>query len=180
MSSRKKNLKFQAVVGTSLNGKITGPSGGFEEYSSGEDKKWLQQVIEDSDVLLMGRKTFELHAQKTKKPMIILSKKVQGISLRQDTEQMVHWFNDRPEDLYQLCDLLQYKTITLLGGAQVYSWAIENQVLTDIYVTIEPVLFSKGLNMVNSENIDLSKRWKLQSHQLLNKKGSVLLHYQWF
>jgi len=119
-TSKKRSRAFQLVAGISLNGKIVGKDGSFKPYSSPEDQNWLQKKINESDVLLMGRKTFEKHVSQVKKPMIVFTRKVNWIQRSEKNSAEIHWFNDSKQELLNLCDLLQYRKITILGGGEVY------------------------------------------------------------
>lgn len=164
------------VAGISLNGKIADEKGVFS--SSLDDQRWLRQKIKESDVLIMGRKTFEKHSRQDKKPVIVFTTAVQGIRIGKDGTRELHWFNDKKEELLNLCRLLQYKTITILGGTRVYHWFMQQKLLNDVYLTLEPYLISKGRPLLEGDWLQEQKNWKLQSSKTLNKKGSLLLHYQ--
>lgn len=164
------------VVGISLNGKIADEKGVFS--SSPEDQRWLERKIKESDVLIMGRKTFEKHSKHTKKPVIVFTTAVQGIRIGKDGARELHWFNDKKEELLNLCRLLQYKTITILGGARIYHWFLQQKLASDVYLTVEPHLIARGRPLLEGDWLPEQKNWKLKSSEILNKKGSLLLHYQ--
>jgi dihydrofolate reductase len=161
-----------------LNGKIADQKGDFSPYSSPEDQDWLKQKIRESDVLVMGRKTFERHAQHTSKPVIVFTTAVRGIRIGKGEEKEIHWFNDEKQELINLCRLLQYKTITILGGARVYHWFFEQKLVSDVYLTVEPYLISHGRPILEGDWFVNQKNWKLYSSKTLNQQGSLLLHYQ--
>ena len=169
---------FQIVAGISLNGKIADTNGNFEPYSSAEDQRWLKKKIAESDVLIMGRKTFEKHAKHTKKPIIVFTTAVQGIRIGKDGKRELHWFNDKKEELLNLCRLLKYKKVTILGGARVYHWFLDQKLASDVYLTIEPFFIGKGKQLLEGDWLKEQKSWKLRSSRTLNRKGSLLLHYQ--
>lgn len=169
------------VAGISLNGKITDEQGDFSKYSSPEDKAFLQQKIAESDVLIMGRITYEKHSKsrKSSKPVIVFTRSVNGLKIHDEKHSEVHFFHDKKEDLIHLCDLLQYHTVTILGGAEIYHWFLEQKLVTDIYLTVEPLLFANGKNLLKGSFLPDQKNWKLISSQTFNKEGSTLLHYQY-
>ncbi|MDF2378935.1 MAG: dihydrofolate reductase [Candidatus Gracilibacteria bacterium] len=169
--------RFLMVAGTTLNGKITDGNGSFLPFSSDEDQKWLKKMINDSDVLIVGRKTYEKHAEigPLSKPHIVFTQQIKGIQIKRDN---VHFFNDRKDDLINLCDILQYKTITILGGSEIYHWFLKEKILSDIYLTIEPHFEGKGLNLLSGPSFIEQEKWKLKKTVVLNSSGTLLLHYQ--
>ncbi|MDP2690885.1 MAG: dihydrofolate reductase [bacterium] len=169
---------IQLVAGISSNGKISDFSGDFSECSSAEDKQFLKKKIEESDVLIMGRKTFEKHVKTSEKPIIVFSKQIKGIELDFLNSSQIHWFNDSKQELMNLCDLLRYKTITILGGSEIYHWSLREKILTDIFLTVEPFIIDTGQNLLTGDSLHQHKSWKLRSAKRMNEKGSLFLHYQ--
>lgn len=190
---KRKRQVFQMVAGISLNGKIADKTGDFRKYSSKEDQRWLKKKIEESDALVMGRKTYEKHAAKTTKPMIVFTKSIKTLKTQKPVlfmrksekgieyaqrNQEVHWFHDSPETLRNLCDLLGYRTVTVLGGAEIYHWFLQKNLLTDIFLTLEPQLIGSGTSLLRGAKLTDLKKWKLEASKKLNKNGTILLHYQ--
>lgn len=171
---------FQIVAGISLNGKITDKHGDFSKYSSSEDKAFLQQKIAESDVLIMGRVTYEKHTKnkKSHKPVIVFTRSIKGLKIDEEKNSEVHFFHDKKDDLIHLCDLLQYNIVTILGGAEIYHWFLEQKLVTDVFLTVEPILFGEGKNLLKGDFLPDQKNWKLISAQQLNQQGTTLLHYQ--
>ena len=80
-------------------------------------------------------------------------------------------------NIKKLIGKLKYKKIAILGGAQTYSYCLENNLMDEIYLTIEPLVFGKGINLFADTKI-LNKKFKLFNIKKLNNKGTVLLHYK--
>ena len=69
-----------------------------------------------------------------------------------------------------------YRRIAVLGGTQIFSWFFKKNLLDEIYLTIEPVVFGSGLPLFNAD-VDTVQKFKLASVRRLNKTGTVLLRY---
>lgn len=165
----------------SLNGKIADEHGDFSIYSSEEDKKWLAKKIDESDVIVVGKNTYDQHLKNkkgNKKPLIVFTRSVDGLKIDEEKNSEIHFFHDNKEELLNLCDLLQYDVITVLGGAEIYQWFLDQKMISNIYLTVEPIVFGKGKNLLSGNFVSEQKNWKLKSSQKLNEKGTLLLHYQ--
>ena len=123
----------------------------------------------------MGRTTFEQYQSVITKPAIVMTRKISGLRLG---EGNIHYFHDSAEELFNLLDLLQYRVITVLGGASVYHWCLAQGIVTDVFLTVEPVLINQGKLLLEGGLLQDHKPWHLQSVQELNSQGSTLLHYQ--
>ena len=72
--------------------------------------------------------------------------------------------------------LEKYETVAVLGGTKTYTWFLENDLLDELYITIEPIVFGRGLPLFESSE-DINVQLKLESTKQLNEKGTLLLHY---
>ena len=68
-----------------------------------------------------------------------------------------------------------YTEMLLAGGGEINTLFFENNLVTDISLTIEPKIFGKGRPLVGEG--DFFTSLKLQSIKQLNEKGTLLLHY---
>ena len=66
-----------------------------------------------------------------------------------------------------------YTRAVVIGGREIFSAFLSTDLVTDMYVTIEPIMFGDGIPLV--EGI-ASKKLQLMSAEKLGDQ-SVLLHY---
>ena len=69
-----------------------------------------------------------------------------------------------------------YRKVCVLGGAQTYSYFLEKNLVDEIFLTIEPIVFGSGLPMFDTKQ-ELTD-FELVDSKKLNEKGSLLLHYK--
>ena len=168
---------FDLVAAISLNGKIADRQGNFP--SSQEDRLFLQKKILYSDVLIMGRKTFERHVRRPgQKPIIVFTTKIKGVRLASPAIAQVHFFRGKGSDLIKYLDMLQFRKVLILGGAEIYHWFLKNRLVTNIFFTIEPILIHGGKSLLTAPLFLKMKSWKLRKIKKLNSQGTLLLHYQ--
>ncbi len=164
--------KIVAVAAMTLDGKIAAENGRSTDWTSPEDKDFLHDFLDKSEVVLVGRKTYELAAaQLAKRKCIVFSRT--GDLKRRSENLLIADLADT--DLKKL--LAPYRTATLLGGAQIYTYFLERGLVDELYLTLEPVVFGRGLALFASQS-SLRTDFKLTSIRQLNEKGSILLHYR--
>lgn len=174
---KKTSRSFEIVAAISLNGKIADRHGNFP--SSSEDRLFLQKKIKDADALMMGRKTFEKHVKRVgKKPIIVFTRGINGIKTPSPAFTEVYLFHDKASDLIEFLDLMQFRKVLILGGAEIYHSVLKYRLVTDIFLTIEPILINGGKNFVSGPLFLEMKSWKLRKMKKLNASGAILLHYQ--
>ncbi len=163
-----------AVAVMTLDGKIALHSHHFTDWSSPEDKQFLREFLRSADIVVVGHNTHETAAKELARyNRIVLTTSV-ATTERKDDKLLL--CNPETTDIELL--LAQYKTIAVAGGAWTYTYFLERGLLDEIYLTIEPLVFGRGLDLFASTTKDISARFRLESVKQLNEKGSVLLHYK--
>ncbi len=165
---------YTVLVAVSIDGRIAAHSRQFTNWTSKEDKDFLHKHLDRSDVVVVGSNTYET----AKKPLsqrncLVLTRKV--LKATKKREGLV-FFNPAKESVDGYIRKMGYRRVAILGGSQVYTYFLEKNLLDEIYLTIEPVIFGKGLGMFETKNFEL-RRWKFVSVKKLNRKGSLVLHY---
>jgi dihydrofolate reductase len=68
------------------------------------------------------------------------------------------------------------KQALLVGGGEINSLFLEKKLISEIHLTIEPVVFGKGKTLM--EEIGAYSRLRLESVKKLNNNGTVQLVYK--
>lgn len=160
------------VVASTIDGFISTDENSLPTWTSKEDKTHLKKMENKVDVLLFSRKTYEL-AKKfvKKKKCIVLTSKVNGFF---EESKFLTWLNPKKASLESYVASKGYKKICVLGGRGAYDFVIKRNLAKEIYLTIEPLIFGKGINMFSTY---FKTKFKLVSMKRLNNKGTILLHY---
>ncbi|MBI2597952.1 MAG: dihydrofolate reductase [Candidatus Diapherotrites archaeon] len=165
---------FFAVAAVTIDGFIARFPGHKSDWTSKEDKAHLHKMEKAADVLLLGRASFEVAKKKlSKKNCLVLSRKVNGI--RKKTKNLT-FLNPKSVDVKKFVKDCGYKKICVLGGRAAYNYCLKKNLLDEIFVTIEPIVFGKGIPMFDSAV--KTKTFTLVLAKKLNAKGTLLLHYK--
>jgi dihydrofolate reductase len=166
--------KYIAVVALSLDGKIAPEQNADSNWTSSEDKTFLHSILDKCDLIIVGRKTYEI-AEKplSKRKCIVLSGKSFGFEFKNENLT----YCNPTEDLKGYIKEKKYHSVVILGGAQTYTYCLENKMIDEIFITIEPLTFGTGLPLFDQQKPKMVK-WLLLSSKQLNPAGALLLHYQ--
>lgn len=166
-------ITISLIAAVSIDGRIAAYPGHKSDWTSTEDKGFLHTMLDASDCVVVGRRTFEIAREPlSKRNCIVFSESAN----MQDISAI--YFNPAKQDFVELIKEKKYTSIAVLGGTGVYTHFLENNLCTDIYLTIEPVVFGKGLPLFEAEHFEM-KNFRLESSRLLNPQGSILLHYSY-
>lgn len=163
--------KFIAFVAISVDGKISLKAKTVPDWTSPEDWNFLQKSLTTMDAVIVGRNTYQAAAKRLRKRhTFVLSTQIKNIQRR----GLVTFIN--PSNV-NLKDTLQtYKTVAVLGGGAVYRFMLEHNLLDEIFVTVEPLIFGRGKDMVVG-GTKISNLY-LISIKKLNRQGTILIHYK--
>ncbi len=164
--------KYIALAAMTLDGKIATRAGEFTGWTSKEDKVHLHRLLDASDAVIVGRTTYKTAKKPlSKRNCIVLTREVAGTKR---VSKNLLYCNPQRTNLKALVKELGYRTVAVLGGTQTYTFCLEHGMMGEIYLTIEPVVFGKGLPMFDTKSA-LMKKFYLVSLKRLNKNGSILL-----
>ena len=167
------SMRCIAIAAVTIDGKIALDSGHFSDWTSKEDKDFLHEMLDKSDVVIVGNNTYKTAIEPlSKRNCIVFTASVRTSEHKSD---MLTYCNPASSDCIPLME--KYEKVAVLGGTQTYTYFLENDLLDELYLTIEPIIFGRGLNLFESTKDALTK-FRLESTKQLNEKGAMLLHYQ--
>lgn len=180
---RKNNRRcptFVLLVAISIDGKITNGTEEGSGWTSKEDKRIFHRELDRCDVAVMGRKTFQaIERPLTPRNRIVFSMQKtfsRSLPRRQAGAECEHVIQGDVGSLNRLIQKNEWGRIAIVGGTQVYDWFLEHDLVDEMYVTIEPVIFGSGRPFTETR-FPTIKRFTLLSSKKLNKDGTSVLHY---
>lgn len=162
--------RFVAFVASSVDGRISLAEKTMPDWTSKEDWRFFQNSLSRVDAVVVGTNTYQAAAARLRKRnTFVFSDRVNGLRRRGS----VTFINPASVDLTEL--LSHYKTVAVLGGGMVYRTMLEMNLLDEIYITVEPLIFGRGKEMF--VGCTRTTRLRLVSVHRLNSSGTLLLHY---
>lgn len=160
----------------SADGRITkGDIGQAHYWSSKEDAAFFTSLVKKHTALVMGRKTYEV-VQPTPTPdtlRLVLTSKPESFT-EAAIPGSLEFMTASPQKVVDYLVQQGHTEALLVGGAPVHAAFLQAGLVDELYLTIEPVLFGKGLPLIEGAlEVDL----KLQEVMRLNDRGTLLLHY---
>ncbi|OGF19730.1 hypothetical protein A3D54_02375 [Candidatus Falkowbacteria bacterium RIFCSPHIGHO2_02_FULL_45_15] len=174
MAGKKIKPRYYLIAALSLDGYIAKHARHFTGWTSPADKDFLHARLDASDCVIVGNNTYKTARQPlSKRNCLIFTKSVGAV--KQASERRLY-VNPAKVDVAAMVRQKGYRRIAVLGGTQIFSWFFKKNLLDEIYLTIEPVVFGSGLPLFKAD-VDTVQKFKLASVRRLNKTGTVLLHY---
>ncbi|OGG08673.1 hypothetical protein A2154_04870 [Candidatus Gottesmanbacteria bacterium RBG_16_43_7] len=163
---------------SSLKGKITKGIGTDRSWISTEDQQFFSARRKRYQVIIMGSGTYEtikdLISLKDKPLRIVMTTRPENYQ----SDKIAFRLEFTAESPNALIDRLRksgIRNVLIAGGTRVTSAFLRLGLVGKIYLTIEPVLFGRGHDMMNTSLGDI--KLQLKSYKKLNSGGTMLLEY---
>ena len=172
-----RKFSYVAYVAGSIDGRIAESSLSKIDWTSKEDSNFFQNSLKKFDAVVVGYNTYKAaETQLKKRNTIVFTSKINDIN-KTELPSSVTFFNPRTSDFKKFIKSQNYKKIAILGGPKVYNFFLEHKMLDELFVTIEPYVFTAGIPMFSSNKFQKYK-FSLIIVKRLNKKGTILLKYK--
>lgn len=164
---------------STLNGKITkGDDLQVPGWSSLEDQKHFRSILEEFEVIIVGRKTYEASLKegpvKTGKLRIVLTREPSKFK-KKEVPGRLEFTKESPTSLAKRLQTLNFNKVLLASGSNLTSQFLKANLVDKVILTVEPLLFGKGTPIITESLLEVKLR--LDSFRKLNNQGTLLLHY---
>jgi dihydrofolate reductase len=161
------------VAATTIDGYIARSQ--FErsfDWTSPEDKRFYIDTIKSSDAIIMGKTSFQTFTKHPKNTdWYIYTKNPEAFTNPNPSVITAQGTSLPPQELIQNLKTAGKKRVVVCGGSSIYTQCMQAQVITKLYLTIEPVIFGGGIKLFDKP---FSKQLQLDSSIRLSEKTVVL------
>ncbi len=161
-------MKVSIVAAMSADGFIAHGHNEFAGWSSSEDKKVFYKITKRAGVLVVGSNTYKTFPKALPGRRNIVY--TRGTIEQDDIETTA----EAPADLLKRLEQDGYEEVAIIGGATIYDMFLRAGLVTDIYLTIEPVLFGAGISLA-TDTLDVPLH--VVDTKMLND-NVILMHYE--
>lgn len=171
-------MKVTLAMVVSLDGRITDSAlAGPAIWASPEDQTEFRAQIEAHDCIVMGSSTYEaaraIIKPKADKPRTILTRQPEKYAA--EVQPGLAFSSDPPGAVIAQAKEAGRQSLLLVGGAKTNARFLDQGLVDEILVTVEPKIFGAGIHFTDAlqNNVQL----QLLSCKQLNPQGTLLLHY---
>lgn len=161
-------MKVYIIAAISADGFIAKSKDEFINWTSPEDKKFFREMTKESKVMVMGGNTFRTF----KSPLP--DRRTIVYSRNNIDNSAVETTNLPPEELINNLKEEGVSEIAVCGGSSIYGMFLRSGVVTDVYLSIEPLIFGEGISLIDS---DIDIKLELEKVRNLNE-NTLLIHYK--
>ena len=160
-------MKTFIIAAVSADGYIAKDEKHSAFWTSKADKTRFVKLTKEAGVVVMGSTTYATLPRPLKERVNIVyskSKNFEGVEITQKP----------PRELIADLEKRGFKSVAICGGSHIYNMFMKAGVVDTIYLTIEPVVFGKGITLFKE---DMLHHLKLKSVEEVKETGTLLLEY---
>nr|AIA11687.1 Dihydrofolate reductase [uncultured bacterium] len=136
-------------------------------WTSKEDKKRFVELTKRAGVVVMGSNTYATLPRPLKERTNIVYSRSKTFEGAETTQKS-------PQELILELERREFKEVAICGGASIYTMFMKAKVVDHLYLTVEPLIFGKGIKLFNEE---LTSQLTLVS-AVQGENGSLLIEYK--
>jgi dihydrofolate reductase len=161
------SMKCFIIAAQSADGFIAKDSSHAAFWTSKEDKHRFIELTKQAGVVVMGSTTYKTLPRALKERRNIIYTRSNEVFEGAETTQ------ESPLELLTRLHAEGHHQVAICGGSQIYTMFAKAGLVEKIYLTIEPIIFGKGISLFSE---DLLLQLKLESH-VKTEGGTLLLEY---
>jgi len=170
-------MKTILIFVSTLDGKITKWSEpNISSWSSHQDHDYYKKILNESRLIVMGSNTFNADTFKhsSDHQLIIMTGHPDKYKSLEITGQ-IEFTNESPVELIARFKNKGRKQMLVIGGSHVATSFLKEQLIDELWLTLEPKIFGTGGNFVTDVKLDINL--SLIHCEKVNEQGTLITKY---
>ena len=170
-------MKTILVFVSTLDGKVTKWGDPYiKAWSSQSDQDYFKKTWNDTRLIIMGSNTYNADPIKPSSDhLIVVMTRYPSKYRKNQTLGQLEFTNDSPVTLVERLKKEGQEQILVVGGAHIATSFLKEQLIDELWLTIEPKIFGSGGSFVIEEKLDINLQ--LISCESVNKQGTLIAKY---
>jgi dihydrofolate reductase len=168
-------MKIILMAAVTIDGKIARHASHFVDWSSREDKKLFYATSKRAGVIIVGNNTFKTFPSPLPGRLhVVLTTQTEG---KIGTPGLVEYTSAPPAEIVADLEARGYTEAVLTGGAQINALFLHAGLVSEIWLTVEPLIFGAGINLFSGIEFTERHTLRLDHVEQLNSEGTLHLRY---
>lgn len=135
-------------------GKIAKTADHFANWTSGADKKMFVEKTKSAGVIIMGLTTYQTIGRPLPGRLnIVLTPEPEK---EQNIPESLEYTSQTPEEILKNLGIRGYKEAIIGGGATINGLFLKNNLIDEIWLTLEPKIFGEGIGLFRGADVNLN------------------------
>lgn len=149
-------MRVLAIAAMSADGYIARSERDDVSWSSREDKRMFAATSRRAGVIVMGRRTFESMPEPLPDRLqIVMTHTPEAFQQRPNH---VEFTNSSPDAILRDLASRGFNEVVIGGGGAVYAQFVKANLVDELWLTVEPLLFGSGVPLLSGNSIERRMR----------------------
>ncbi len=147
-------MKTTLLMAITADGKIAKNSTHFANWTSGADKKMFVEKTKTAGVIIMGLTTYQTIGRPLpgRLNMVLTPTPEQEKNIPDSLE----YTSKTPKEILEDLEKRNFSEAIIGGGATINGLFLKENLIDEIWLTVEPKIFGEGLNLFRGVEVDLN------------------------
>jgi dihydrofolate reductase len=170
-------MKTILVFVSTLDGKVTKWGDSYiKSWSSHRDQDYFNKIWNDSRLIIMGSNTFNAEPIKpNSNHLLVIMTRHPSKYKSYEVLGQLEFTNESPAALSKRFKMEGHEKMLMAGGAHLATSFLKEQLIDELWLTIEPKIFGIGGNFATEEKLDINLQ--LISCDKVNEQGTLFTKY---
>ena len=166
-------MKTLLIFVSTLDGKVTKwGEDHVKAWSSPEDQDYYKKTWNESQLIVMGSNTFNAGSFPSLNHQLIV---MTGHPDRYKNSGQIEFTSESPAKLIDRFKSKGYDQMLVVGGPHVATSFLKEQLIDELWLTLEPKIFGTGANFATDVKLDINLR--LLHFEKVNEQGTLITKY---
>lgn len=170
-------MKKIIIAAVTADGKIAKNSKHNVDWTSKEDKDLFRSETKKAGVVIFGSKTYGAMGKELPGRLNIIMTKNPKKYSDKEKKEVLEFTSKSPKAILDNLAKRGYNKVIIGGGSDIYSLFLQSKLVDEIYLTIVPKIFGKGINLFKDMNIK-EMNLELVGVEKTGGNGEVLIKYK--
>jgi dihydrofolate reductase len=169
-------MKAILIFVSTLDGKVTqwgNPN--VRSWSSHQDQDYYKKIWNGSPLIVMGSNTFNADSFPPSDRQLIIMTREPGKYKSLEIPEKIEFTNGSPLELTERFAAKGLEQMLVIGGPHVATSFLKEQLIDELWLTLEPKIFGVGSNFATDIQLDINLR--LISCEKVNEQGTMITKY---
>jgi len=171
-------MKVILVLVTSLDGKITKWDDPLlRNWSSKDDKRHFSRIWRVSGLVVLGSNTYnaERILSSGGRRIVVMTRDPSAYK-KHEVPGQLEFSDASPTLLVERFQKEGYRRMLVAGGGHIAASFLKDQLVDELWLTFEPMIFGTGASLVAGAQLDVGLR--LISCEIVNDQGTLITKYR--
>ena len=169
-------MKTILIFVSTLDGKVTKwDESHVKLWSSQQDQDYYKKTLNDSRLIVTGSNTFNAGSFPSLNHKLIVMTGHPDKYKNLKHGGQVEFTSESPAKLTDRFKNKGYEHMLVVGGPHVATSFLKEQLIDELWLTLEPKIFGTGANFATDVNLDINLR--LLNFEKVNEQGTLITKY---